>query len=131
MYLLKLETKIVKFEATSFYLCNFNYSQIFVKANFTVVKFNSNLSSNKISERCNEQVFYKKSFLKNSQYSQKSTCVGVSFCIKKQAFSLQNFIKKTLQHRCFPVNIAKFLKTPVSNKIREPLFERFLHEQIT
>ena len=23
-----------------------------------------------------------------------------------------NFIKKRLQHRCFPVNIAKFLKTP-------------------
>ena len=37
--------------------------------------------------------------LKISQYSQENTCVGV-------------FIKKRLQHRCFPVNIAKFLRTP-------------------
>ena len=31
------------------------------------------------------------------------------------------FIKKRLQHRCFPVNIAKFLKTPILNYICEPL----------
>ena len=24
-----------------------------------------------------------------------------------------NFIKKWLQHRCFPVNVAKFLGTPI------------------
>ena len=24
-----------------------------------------------------------------------------------------NFIKKSLQHRCFPVNIVKFLRTPI------------------
>ena len=30
-------------------------------------------------------------------------------------FSCQacNFIKKRLQHKCFPVNIAKFLRTPI------------------
>ena len=26
-----------------------------------------------------------------------------------------NFIKKRLQHRCFPVNIGKFLRTPILN----------------
>ena len=26
------------------------------------------------------------------------------------------FIKKRLQHRCFPVNIAKFLRTPILKK---------------
>ena len=40
-------------------------------------------------------------FLKISQYSQESTCVGDSFSL----------IKKRPQHRCIPVNIAKFLRT--------------------
>ena len=35
---------------------------------------------------------------------------GVSFLIKLQA-SGWNYIKKRLQHRCFPLNFAKFLKT--------------------
>ena len=40
--------------------------------------------------------------LKILQYSQENTFVGL------QAF---NFINKRLQHRCFPMNSAKFLKT--------------------
>ena len=32
-----------------------------------------------------------------------------------------NFIEKRLQHRCFPVNIAKFLKTPILKNICERL----------
>ena len=34
---------------------------------------------------------------------------------------LCNFIKKRLQHRCFPVNIAKFLKPILKN-----IYERLL-----
>ena len=41
-------------------------------------------------------------FLNILQYSLENTCVGVGF-----------FIKKRLQHRCFPVNIVKFLRTPI------------------
>ena len=33
-----------------------------------------------------------------------------------------NFIKKRLQHRCFPVNIAKFLRTPILKNICEQVF---------
>ena len=33
------------------------------------------------------------------------------FLIRLQAFQDCNFIKMRLQHRCFPVNIAKFLRT--------------------
>ena len=33
------------------------------------------------------------------------------FLIKLQAFQTYNFIKMRLQHRCFPVNIAQFLRT--------------------
>ena len=36
-----------------------------------------------------------------------------------------NFIKKRLQHRCFPANIAKFLKALVLKNICELLLKRF------
>ena len=41
--------------------------------------------------------------------SQANTCVGVSFLIRLQAC---NFNKKRLQHSCFPVKFAKFLRMP-------------------
>ena len=57
------------------------------------------------------KLFYKKKmFFGISQYSQKDKCVGVSFN-KIAVLKACNFIKKKLQHRCFPVNIAKFLRT--------------------
>ena len=42
----------------------------------------------------------------------------------------RNFIKIRLQHRCFPVNFAKFLRTPILKNICERLllendFNRF------
>ena len=38
--------------------------------------------------------------------------------IHRKVASLQcNFTKKRLQHRCFPLNIAKFLRTPVLKNI--------------
>ena len=43
---------------------------------------------------------------------------------KVAALNARNFIKKTLQHRCFPVNIAKFLRTPF---FTEHLWCLFLH----
>ena len=43
--------------------------------------------------------------LKISQNSQESTCARVSFLIKLQAWGM---------HRCFPVNFAKFSRTPFS-----------------
>ena len=43
-------------------------------------------------------------FLEISQSSQEKTCARVSFQI--------NFIKKRLWHRLFPVNFAKFIRTP-------------------
>ena len=45
-----------------------------------------------------------------SQYSQENTFVGVFFN-KIAGFQACNFIKKRLQNRCFPVNIAKFFKS--------------------
>ena len=40
-----------------------------------------------------------------------------------------NFIKKRLQHRCFPVNIAKILKTPILKSICERLLLRNLRNK--
>ena len=53
------------------------------------------LSSDKMSEKCNEQkVFFKKLFLIISQYSQENTCVGsISFLIKIKSLHLDQ--KKT------------------------------------
>ena len=38
---------------------------------------------------------------------------------KVAGFEACNFINKRLQHRCFPMNIAKFLKTPILKNIIE------------
>ena len=43
--------------------------------------------------------------LKFSQKSQENTCVGVFFLTV-------TFLKERLQHRSFPMNFAKFLRTP-------------------
>ena len=48
------------------------------------------------------QMFYKINALKNL-----AIFPGKHLCWR---FFLKKFIKKRLQHRCFPVNIAKFLK---------------------
>ena len=44
------------------------------------------------------------------QYSQENTCIGVPF---QEIVGLEpsKSIKRRRQHRCFPVNIAKFLRT--------------------
>ena len=76
------------------------------------------LKSEAVARRCS----VKKVFLKISRNSPENTCPRASFLIKLQA-SACNFIKREtltatllkerLWHRCFPVNFAKFLRTPV------------------
>ena len=50
----------------------------------------------------------KQVFVKISQNSWQNTFVRVSFLISQAC----NFIKKRLWYRCFPINLAKFLRTP-------------------
>ena len=48
-----------------------------------------------------------------------------SLFIKVASLKVCNFIKKRLQRRYFPVNIAKFLRTPILKSIYEqPLLHR-------
>ena len=53
------------------------------------------------------QIFFKLGVLKKFCNIYRKTLVLKSFLIMLQAFSLK-FIKRGLQRRCFPVNIAKF-----------------------
>ena len=63
-------------------------------------------------------VFCKKRVLKS--FHRKTPVLGSLFniVVGLQAF---NFIIKRLQHKCFPVNIAKLLRTPVLKNICEQL----------
>ena len=57
----------------------------------------------------------KKAFLKNiAKFIGKHLCWSLFF-EKFEGIKACNFIKMRLQHRCFPVNIAKFLRKPFSN----------------
>ena len=58
----------------------------------------------------------KKLFLKDLQHLRK-TPVLESLFNKFAGLKTCNFIKKRLQQRCFPVNIAKFLRTPSLNNM--------------
>ena len=46
--------------------------------------------------------------------------------IRLADFKTCNFLEKGLQHRCFPVNIAKYLRTLILMKIFEQLLLQFL-----
>ena len=54
-------------------------------------------------------MFYAKVVLTSFANSQEFVCARVSFLIKLQA----KFIKKKLQHKCFSVSLANFLRVPV------------------
>ena len=65
------------------------------------------------------EVYYQKT----SQYSQENT-LSKSLLNKVVDRKACNFIKKRLQHRCFPVNIGKFFKKPILKNILYACFWR-------
>ena len=67
----------------------------------------------------------KKAVLKNFAIFTEKHLRWSLFLNKNVGLQSWNFIKKRLQHRFFPVNIAKFLKAPVLENICERLFELF------
>ena len=69
-----------------------------------IMKIMNSTSSEAVAQRCS----VKKVFLEISQNSQENTCTKVSFLMKLPA----TLLKETLWRRCFPVNFAKFLRTP-------------------
>ena len=129
MYLLKFETKTTKKIAKNKFWSIYCEVLSATWPNFTIVKYNSKISiiyhQIKISKRYNEQVFNKKAALKNFAIFTEKHLPSSLFLNKNVGLQSWNFIKKRLQHRFFPVNIAKFLRTPVLENICERLFERF------
>ena len=83
-----------------------NSSALYIEISIKLRRFFSNNIKRKNCRSNRWQVFFKISALKNTAILTGNTCVEVSF-----EQSCSNFIKKRLQHRCFPVNIAKFLRT--------------------
>ena len=62
-----------------------------------------------VARRCS----VKKVFIEISQNSRENTCSRVSFLIKLPAWGPATLLlKKRLWHKCFPLNFAKFLRTP-------------------
>ena len=63
--------------------------------------------------RCSHQRFSgRKDILRNFAKFTGKHCARVSFLIKLQDWGAANLLKKKIWHRCFPVNFAKFLRTP-------------------
>ena len=124
MYLLKFETKIVQFKATSFslqfelltnLLNDLLHSSFCYVSNFTVVKYNSKISiiicrQIKTSGRYNEQVFYKKPVLKNFAIFTEKQSYWNLFLNKTASLQPWNFIKKMLRHRFFSCEYCKIFK---------------------
>ena len=66
------------------------------------------------TEAATRVILLKKVFLKISQNSPENTSATVSFLKKSQASGrLVTLLKRRLWHRCFLVNFAKFLTTPL------------------
>ena len=64
-------------------------------------------------------MFYKKTVLKNFAIFTGKHRYWSLFLINLHVLKIYKFIKKRLQHRCFPVNIVKFLRTPILKNIGE------------
>ena len=72
-----------------------------------------------------DQGSIKKGVLKNSRNSQENTCVRDYFLIKLHASILQ-LCDKRLWQRCFPVNLAKSLRTPFLQNTSGRVFLKFI-----
>ena len=70
-------------------------------------------------------MFHKKAVFKNLAIFTGKHLVWSLFLYENSGLHACKFIKERLQHRCFPVNIAKFLRTFFLNNICEWLSEYF------
>ena len=79
-------------------------------------------SSSETLRSSRSQMFFKIGVLKNfSMFAKKHLCSSL-FLIKLGPWRPAFLLKKRFQHRCFPVNIAKFLRTANSFLVEHFLF---------
>ena len=67
------------------------------------------------------EVFYEKMCSEKFRNIPKKKYVVETLFYNVAGIQACNFIKKRLKHRCFPVNIAKFSRTPILKSILEQL----------
>ena len=88
-------------------------------------KYKQNMSDSKfvkIGRTSRRRCYIKIAVLKNFEiFTGKHPCQSL-FSNKVVDLLVGTFLKKRLQHRCFPVNIVKFLRTPILKDI----FKRLL-----
>ena len=72
-------------------------------------------------QRKSLEVFCRKSCAYRFRNIHRNTPILVSLFNRLAGFKTCNFRKKRLQHSCFPVNIAKFLRTLILMKICDQL----------
>ena len=89
---------------------------------FMYPKLKKCLNSRSSHQRCSIE----NAALKNFAMFTDKTPVLESPFNRLAGFKTCNLFKKRLRHRCFPVNIAKFLRTLILIKICEQLFLPFL-----
>ena len=82
-----------------------------VRNNISII-FNKISTILEVSEAATGGALYKMMFLKICQYSQEITCFKSAGL---QEGKTCNFIKKRLRYSCFPVKIAKFLRTSANS----------------
>ena len=75
-----------------------------------------------MGEKQSPEMFYKRHCSSQFRNIRRKTLVLESLFNNVAGLKACNFIKKRLQHRCFPVNIAKFLRTLILKSIWEGLF---------
>ena len=78
------------------------------------------------SRRGHQRCSIEKAVLKNFRNIHRKTPVLESLFNRLVGFKTCNFLKKRLRIRCFPVNIAKFLRTLILMKIFQQLLLPFL-----
>ena len=80
-----------------------------LRLQFTIYIFTLlNIFSEAVAQRCS----VKKMFLEILQNSKENSCDRVFFLNKVAGLGPATLLKKRLWHRCFPMNFAKFLRTP-------------------
>ena len=87
-----------------------------------------------VRKAVSEYIDFRKQLFANvlqNSCSQKFRNIHRKTLVLESLFDKETFvIKKKLQHRCFPVNITKFLRTPFSQNISGRLLVDFLIEEL-
>ena len=106
--------------------CNSNFKickwKLKIKTVYSVAYSAAQVFIHSCSQNSHRRYSVKKVFLMFFQmFFHRKTTVSESLFNEVSGLQAWSFIKKRLQHRCVPVNIAKFLRTPILKNIWERL----------